>query len=113
MNSTYSATQASQDLKAQLDAAAIKGHQKITDMQKAHATQMAKKNHQLKSAGKNLLGYHEMLHKISKDVGVVEEAHTKSQRDASASRKSASQKLTKLRDMKGKYADLRDNIELE
>ena len=69
-------------------------------MQKANATQIAKKNHQLKYAD-----YYEMLHKVLKESAAVEEANT-SQKDATVSRKSASQRLTKLRDMKGKYTCL-------
>ena len=61
-------------------------------MQKANATQIAKKNHQLKYAD-----YYEMLHKVLKESAAV---------DATVSRKSASQRLTKLRDMKGKYTCL-------
>ena len=50
---------------------------------------MVKKKYQLKSAGKNSLGYHEMLHQLSREVAAVKEANIKSQRDATAFKKLA------------------------
>jgi len=56
-----------QEYKTQIDASKIGHHQKMAEQQKAIATIIPDKKTQLKTAENTTVGYHEMLHDISKE----------------------------------------------